>query len=187
MKIGYARVSTLQQELTTQVQALQQAGCQQILSEKFTGTSAQRPVFQEMLHQLTSGDTLVVTKLDRFARNTYEAQRIIHQLFQRDIAVEILNMGTIENTPTGRLIFTIFSAFAEFERDLIVSRTQEGKAYAKANNPNYREGRPPRYSQIQLDQALALTQQHTFAQVAALTGISRATLFRAAKRQRQTE
>ncbi|KRK32580.1 hypothetical protein FC07_GL002006 [Loigolactobacillus bifermentans DSM 20003] len=66
----------------------------------------------------------MVTKLDRFARNTYEAQRIIHQLFQRDIAVEILNMGTIENTPTGRLIFTIFSAFAEFERDLIVSRTQ---------------------------------------------------------------
>lgn len=187
MKIGYARVSTLQQELETQVQALQQAGCQEIFSEKFTGTSLERPVFQQVLAQLSSGDTLVVTKLDRFARNTYEAQTIIHRLFRRAIAIEILNMGIIENTPTGRLIFNIFSAFAEFERDLIVSRTQEGKAYAKANNPNYREGRPPLYSQAQLNQALALTQEYTFAQAAAITGISRATLFRAAKRQREIE
>jgi DNA invertase Pin-like site-specific DNA recombinase len=185
MKIGYARVSTLQQELKTQVQALQQADCRKIYSEKFTGTSLERPIFQHVLQQLNSGDTLVVTKLDRFARNTYEAQRIIHTLFKRSIAIEILNMGVIENTPTGRLIFNIFSAFAEFERDLIVTRTQEGKAYAKAHNPHYREGRPQRYTQAQLNRALRLTQHYTFAQVAAKTGISRSTLFRAARRQRQ--
>lgn len=85
---------------------------------------------------------LIVTKLDRFARNTREALEIIQYLFQNDIKVHILNMGIIDNTPTGQLIFTIFSAFAQFERDMIVNRTGEGKKYAKDNDPAFKEGRP---------------------------------------------
>ena len=77
-------------------------------------------------------------KLDRFTRNTREALDIIQKLFDQGIKVQILNMGTIDNTPTGNLIFTIFSAFAQFERDMIVTRTQEGKAYDKKNDPFFR-------------------------------------------------
>lgn len=83
---------------------------------------------------------LIVTKLDRFARNTREALEIIQYLFQNDIKVHILNMGIIDNTPTGQLILTIFSAFGQFERDMIVNRTSEGKKYARDNDPSFKEG-----------------------------------------------
>lgn len=82
----------------------------------------------------------MVTKLDRFVRNTVEAIQVVQKLFNSQIAVHILNIGIIEDTPTGRLIFNIFSVFAEFERDTMVTRTQEGKMYARMHNPNFREG-----------------------------------------------
>lgn len=145
MKYGYARVSTLQQDLESQLQALKNEGCEFIISEKFTGTKAERPKFQEVLSKLAEGDTLVVTKLDRFARSTEDARRIVRELFERGVKVHILNMGLIENTPTGKLILTIMSGFAEFERDMIVERTQEGKAIAK-QRADFREGRPNKYT-----------------------------------------
>lgn len=95
-----------------------------------------------MVQKLTNGDTLIVTKLDRLARNTPEVLEIVQKLFNRGIKVHILNIGMIDNTPTGQLIFTIFSAFAQFERDLIVNRTQEGKSYAKIHDPNFKGGHP---------------------------------------------
>lgn len=79
----------------------------------------------------------MVTKLDRFARNTTETIQVVQKLFNSQIAVHILNIGIIEDTPTGRLIFNVFSAFAEFERDMIVTRTQEGKMYARMHNFNF--------------------------------------------------
>ena len=82
----------------------------------------------------------MVTKLDRFARNTVEAVQVVQKLFNSQFAVHILNIGIIEDTPTCCLIFNVFSTFAEFERDMIVTRTQEGKMYAKMHNPNFREG-----------------------------------------------
>lgn len=88
------------------------------------------------------GDTLTITKLDRLARNTREALHIIEGLMKRDIAINVLNLGQIENTSIGRLIYTILLSVAELERDMIVERTQEGKAYAKKHNPNFKEGRP---------------------------------------------
>lgn len=138
MKYGYARVSTPDQKLENQIQQLEDAGAEKIYQEKFTGTTTQRPQFNELLNILLPGDMLIITKLDRFARNTREALDIIQKLFDQGIKVQILNMGTIDNTPTGNLIFTIFSAFAQFERDMIVTRTQEGKAYAKKNDPFFR-------------------------------------------------
>src|SRR4051794_31681666 len=109
MKYGYARVSTVGQDLQTQLNTLKAEGCEEIFAEKFTGTKADRPEFQKVLALLEKDDTLVITKLDRFARSTSEALTIVKGLFERGVKVHVLNMGLIENTPTGRLIFTIMS------------------------------------------------------------------------------
>lgn len=176
MKYGYARVSTADQKLENQLEALKIAGADKIYQEKFTGTTTERPELTKLLQQLNSDDTLIVTKLDRFARNTREALDIIQDLFNREIKVNILNMGLIDNTPTGQLIFTIFSAFAQFERDMIVTRTQEGKAYAKRNDPHFREGRPQTYTDEQMRLAYQLRQQGmTYKMIARKTGISERT------------
>ncbi|MGA5691337.1 recombinase family protein [Cytobacillus pseudoceanisediminis] len=183
VKLGYARVSTVHQDLESQLQALKREGCDKIYSEKLTGTKSDRPQFQELLSTLKEGDTLVVTKLDRFARSSEDAIRTIKNLFQQGIKVHVLNMGLIENTPTGRLILTIMSGFAEFERDMIVERTQEGKAIAKLK-PDYREGRPKKFSRKQIQHALELLESNSYKQVEEITGISKSTLIREKKKTR---
>ena len=177
MIYGYARVSTTGQDLQSQNERLKEEGCEIIYSEKFTGTNAQRTEFQRLLGDLEDGDTLVVTKLDRFARSTRDALDTIEDLFNRGVRTHVLNMGIIENTPTGRLIFTIMSAFADFERDLIVERTQEGKAIARLKE-GFKEGRPHKYSKSQMDHALKLLENHSYKQVVEMTGISKSTLIR---------
>jgi DNA invertase Pin-like site-specific DNA recombinase len=117
MKYGYARVSTTDQKLANQIELLKLAGAEKIFQEKFTGTTTERPEFQKLLRVLKTGDTLllIVTKLDRFARNTREALAIIQELFKENVKVNILNMGLIDNTPTGQLVFTIFILFLTFD------------------------------------------------------------------------
>jgi DNA invertase Pin-like site-specific DNA recombinase len=180
MKYGYARVSTKGQDLQAQINALKEEGCEKVFAEKITGTKAERTEFQKVIEMLAEGDTLTVTKLDRFARSTADALSIVKDLFDRGVKVHVLNMGIIENTPTGRLIFTIFSAFAEFERDLIVTRTQEGKEIAKQRD-DFREGRPKKFSKKQIQHALELLEKHSYKQVEEITGISKSTLIRAKK------
>lgn len=175
MKYGYARVSTVAQDLEVQIQALQAEGCEVIHKEKFTGTKTDRPEFNKVLEALQEGDTLVVTKLDRFARSAVEGIQTVKTLFARGVKVHILNMGLVENTPTGRLIFNILSSFAEFERDMIVERTQEGKALAKQRD-DFREGRPRKHSKQQVVHALELLKSHTYKEVEAMTGIKKRTL-----------
>lgn len=182
MKYGYARVSTIHQDLEAQIQALENEGCEIIYSEKFTGTKADRPQFTELLSILEAGDTLVITKLDRFARSTVDAIQTIKELFERGVKVHVLNMGLVEDTPTGRLIFNIMSAFAEFERDMIVERTQEGKAIAKQRD-DFREGRPNKFTKKQIQHALGLLETHSYKQVEERTGISKSTLIRAKKKE----
>lgn len=184
MKYGYARVSTVHQDLEGQLQTLENEGCQKIYSEKFTGTKKDRPQFQELLSKLETGDTLVVTKLDRFARSAVDAIQIIRNLFEKGVKVHVLNMGLVENTPTGRLILTIMSGFAEFERDMIVERTQEGKAIAKQKE-DFREGRPNVYSKKQIEHALQLLENNSYKQVEAMMGISKSTLIRAKRKKKQ--
>lgn len=186
MKYGYARVSTIGQDLQAQVNTLKQENCKEIYAEKFTGTKVERPEFKRVLTILEPGDTLVVTKLDRFARSAGDAIQIIRKLFERDIKIHILNMGLIENTPTGKLIFTIMSGFAEFERDMIVERTQEGKAIAKQKE-GFREGRPSKYNRKQIEHALDLLSSHSYKQVEEKTGISKSTLIRAKNKTRLTK
>lgn len=185
VKYGYARVSTLNQDLESQIRMLKKEGCEKIYAEKFTGTKFERPKFQELLSVLKSGDTLVVTKLDRFARSTVDGIQTVKMLSDKDVKVHILNMGLVENTPTGRLIFSVMSAFAEFERDMIVERTQEGKAMAKLN-PNFKEGRPKKYNKEKMDYALKLLQTESYRRVEKITGISVSTLQRE-KRKRSAE
>jgi DNA invertase Pin-like site-specific DNA recombinase len=181
MKYGYARVSTVSQELNTQLQVLEKEGCNKIFSEKFTGTNADRPQLKELLALLTNGDTLVVTKLDRLARNTVEGINIVKGLFSKGIRVHVLNIGLLEDTTMGRFFLTTLLAVAEMERNLIIERTQEGKAIAKKRD-NYREGRPNKFSKIQLEHALKLLEKHSYKQVEELTGISKSTLIRAKKK-----
>ncbi|MCC4085809.1 recombinase family protein [Enterococcus faecalis] len=183
MIFGYARVSTWGQDLEAQIISLKKAGCEKIYTEKYTGTKVERIEFQKLLNELTEGDTLVVTKLDRFARSTIQGIETIKNLFEQGVKVHILNMGIIEDTPTGRLTFTIFSAFAEFERDMIVERTQEGKALAKTK-PGFREGRPKKYTKDQLDLGMVLLKENSTKMVSRKTEISEATLYRE-KRKRK--
>lgn len=177
MKYGYARVSTRHQDLDGQLRLLEAEHCDNIYSEKITGTKSDRPEFKKLLETIQSGDTLVVTKLDRFARSTQDALNIIKFLFEKGVRINVLNLGIIENTSTGRLIFTIFSAFADFERDLIVERTQEGKALAK-QKPGYTEGRPKKFTKQQMSLAMELLEIYSYKEVERMTGISKSTLTR---------
>lgn len=146
MIYGYARVSTSGQakngnSLEAQEKELLQHGCAEIVKEAYTGTKVERPRFEELLERMQPGDTLMVTKLDRFARTAVDGVQKVESLLQRGIKVHVLNMGLIEDTPMGRLILTTMLAFAQFERDMIVERTQTGKEIAR-KRPNYKEGRP---------------------------------------------
>ena len=183
---GYARVSGTSQDLTAQIDALKDAGATIIYDEKYTGTTKDRTQFKRLLNELQEGDTLVVTKLDRFARTAVDGIETIRALVKRGVRVNILNMGVVEDTTTGRLMLTILAGFAEFERDMIVERLAEGKARAKQRE-DYREGRPRKYSAKQLNHALELLNNHSYTQVADMTGISKATLTRARRKQRERQ
>lgn len=125
-KQGYARTSTRHQEFEGQLRQLEEECCDKIYFEQITGTKSNRLEFQKLLQAIQTGDRLVVTKLGRFARSTQDALNTIKYFFEKGVRINVLNLGIIENTSTGRLIFTIFSAFADFEHNLIVDRTQEG-------------------------------------------------------------
>ena len=184
MIYGYARVSTTTQgrdgnSLEDQVAALEKYGCQKIIEEAFSGKTMERPKFQKLLKILKEGDTLVVCKLDRFARTAIEGVQTVRELFERGIRVHILNMGLVENTLTGNLILTVMLAYAEYERGMIVERTQTGKAVAK-QDPNFKDGRPLKFTQAQLQLGLLLLDQgNSYKQVTGMTGISKSTLIRA--------
>ena len=189
MIYGYARVSTQMQakdgnSLEAQERLLRKNGAEEIYADAFTGTKTHRPELARLLDELQAGDTLVVTKLDRIARSASQGIELIQSLLDREITVHVLNMGLMDNTPTGKLIRTIVLAFAEFERDMIVERTQEGKAIAR-KQPDYREGRPRLYGRKQIKHALELLEDHSYKQVTGMTGISKSTLIRAKKRAAQ--
>ena len=163
MIYGYARVSTAGQSingnsLEDQTKALEAYGCKEIVTEAFTGKTMDRPRFSALFQRLQPGDTLVVCKLDRFARTAIEGVSTVRELFERGVRVHILNMGLIENTLTGNLILTVMLAFAEYERGMIVERTQTGKAAAR-QDPNFKDGRPKKFTPEQIQLALSLLEQ----------------------------
>lgn len=191
MIYGYSRVSTVKQSkgnsLAEQHDLLKAAGAQEIVSDSYSGTKMQRPAFSELLNRLQEGDKLIVTKLDRFARTAVEGGAIVKELHDRGVTIHILNMGIADNTPMGKLMVTMLLAFAEFERDMIVERTQGGKAIARANGKRV-DGRPKKYTPAQMNHALSLLKEgNSYTAVEEMTGISKSTLIRAVRVQKAKE
>lgn len=182
MKYGYARVSTVHQKkdgysLEEQRNLLKEEGCHVIIEEQYTGSRMDRPKFQKLCKEMKEGDTLVVCKLDRFARTVVEGAATCRELMQRGVRIHILNMGVIEDTPVGRLILTTFLAFAEFERDIIRERTMAGKEIAR-QRPGYREGRPEIYTEGERRRTVQIASELSIRLTARVTGISRSTVQR---------
>lgn len=186
MIYGYARVSTKGQakdgnSLESQEQQLREYGAVEIYKDSFTGTKLDRPQLDKLLDKLQDGDTLIVTKLDRIARSMTHGSELVTDLISKGIRVHILNIGIMDNTPSSKLIRNIFFSFAEFERDMIVERTQEGKAIAKTKS-GFKEGRPKKYTEEQLRHAIELPKGHSYLEVERMTRISKSTLIREVRR-----
>jgi DNA invertase Pin-like site-specific DNA recombinase len=141
MKLGYARVSTREQELALQIDALHLAGCEQIFEEKMTGATKERPQLQKLLEQLREGDVLVVWKLDRLARSLQDLVLLVEQIRQKGAALHSLKDQIDTSSPQGKFTFHIFAALSEFEREIIRERTKAGLAAARARG---RKGGRPR-------------------------------------------
>ena len=188
MIYGYCRVSSNLQARegngleVQEAKILEKYENAKIYKESYTGTTVDRPVFNEIFEKLEENDMLVVAKLDRLARNTVEGIEIVRKIFEKKASVHVLNVGLLEDSPMGKFFLTTLLAVAELERNQIVERTQSGKAIAK-QNPEYREGRPEKYDRDQIEHALDLLKNHSYAQVTKLTGISKSTLIRAKQKE----
>lgn len=145
-----------------------------------------REIFNKVVNELESGDILVISKLDRFCRTTKEGLQYIDLLMGKGVSIHILNMGLIEDNPVGRLIATNLLAFAEFERSMIIERTQAGKEIAKTKQ-GFKEGRPAKYTKKQLDHALSLLSinegKYSYNEVVEITNISKSTLIREVRKR----
>lgn len=132
MKIGYARVSTQDQDLSLQLDALQSSGCGKIYKEKITGATRERPELKKLLDQLREGDTVVIWKLDRLARSLKDLVNLVNEIQDKGGALHSLNDQIDTTTPHGKFTFHVFAALAEFERDIIRERTKAGLTAARA-------------------------------------------------------
>jgi len=175
MQYGYARVSTVGQRdgnsLEEQARAIKERYSDAVIIEEAYSGAKDRPIFNGLLNKLVAGDTLVVTKLDRFCRSVKEGLGYIDGLLAKGVRIHILNMGLIEDTPMGRLMVTNLLAFAEFERAMILERTQGGKAIAR-QKPGYREGRKAKVFDKRL------LEGETVVEACARLGISRSTWYK---------
>lgn len=188
MIYGYARVSTKGQardgnSLEDQEQRLRQKGAEIIFRDSFTGTQKHRPELDKLLGVIKEGDTLVVTKLDRIARSTIGGIELVTELQEKGVIVDIMNMGVIDNSPMGKLILTVMLAFAEYERDMIVQRTSEGKEVAR-QKPGWREGRKEKVVDLNLLQRLQSQVENktiTAMEAAKKLGVSRSKWYKLVK------
>jgi DNA invertase Pin-like site-specific DNA recombinase len=178
MLIGYARVSTLDQTLALQQDALTEAGCEQTYTETASGSRTDRPGLAEALSHLRTGDTLVVWRLDRLGRSLAHLIETIGELEERGVHFKSLQEQLDTGTSGGKLVFHVFGALAEFERDLIRERTKAGLAAARARGRLF--GRPKVLTPQQVEQlrTLAKDERNTVAEICQTLGISRATYYR---------
>ena len=178
MKFGYARVSTTDQDLAAQVDALQAAGCDEILSEKISGTAAARPELARLLDKLRPGDTVVIYRLDRLGRSIRHLLELVELFQARGVELVSLQEQIDTTTATGRLLVHLFATLAEFERSLISERTKAGLAAARARGR--KGGRPPALTpaQVKLAKAALADPSVTVSEVAKQFGVSRSTLYR---------
>lgn len=174
---GYARVSTKQQELTRQLDILKQYNCNEILTEKITGTKADRPELNRLKDKLRPGDVVVVESFSRLGRSTKDLIDLVNYFEKCDIKLISSKENFDMSTPQGKLMMTVFQAFSQFERDLIVERTKEGLKSARARG---RQGGRPKVNSKSIAKAINLynTEQYSVKEIVEMTGISRATLYR---------
>ena len=197
MIIGYCRVSTKEQEVngygleSQEKEILERYSDAVICKEAYTGKTIHRPVFETVVGEvLKSGDTLVVSKLDRLARNLKEGIEVIEDLFNKGIRVHVLNIGLLENTTTGKFFIQTLLAVAEMERSMILERTAAGREVARQRE-DYQEGRPKKYSKERLDHALSLLTinggNYSYKEVERMLGISKSTLIREVNRRKKDQ
>ena len=178
MKLGYARCSTLDQNLDWQIDALTKEGCDRIFQEKFTGTRKDRPELLRMMDMLREGDTVIICELTRLSRSVKDLFDLVEQVEKAGANIKSLKEPWLDTTtPQGRLLFTIFSGVSQFERELIRARTMEGLASARARGRM--GGRPGKDKKI-VEQALTLYDSKAYSvdEISKTTGISRATLYK---------
>lgn len=180
-RVGYSRVSTLDQHVASQEDALKLAGVDRIFVDHFTGTKTSRPAWDRAKEFLRTGDTLVVTRLDRLGRSTKDLLEISQWLEQQSVELEVLEQSIDTKTPEGRMFFTILAAFAQFERDLIVARTKDGLAAARARGRT--GGRHPKLSPRKaIDVRERYERGETVQSLAEYFAVSRPTIYRAIAR-----
>lgn len=191
MIYGYARVSTQGQNLESQLTELKKAGAEKIYKDKASGKSLNRDGLNDLMSQLTEGDTLIVTKMDRIARNVREGIDLISQLNEKGIKLHVLNMGVFDGSPTSKLITNILLSVADWEREMLLERQRAGIEEAKKRGAY--KGRAKKYTpkNASLVHALELydnrdTNKMTMNKIAEVTQISRATLYRAIKEREET-
>ena len=179
MLLGYARVSTDEQTTRLQLDALEAAGCERTFSECASGASAERPVLAEVLSHARKGDTVVVWRLDRLGRSLPHLIDTVQKLETAGVALKSLTEGIDTTTPNGRLIFHLFGALAQFERELTRERTVAGLAAARARGR--KGGRPPKLSaeKLRVAQRLLKDPESTVSEVARTLGVHRSTLHKA--------
>lgn len=179
MKVGYARVSTEDQSLDAQRDQLRADGCSEIFEEKITGKKDRRPVLDQALALLQPGDTLVVWKLDRLGRSVKHLTTLLHDLERRGVCFRSISDGIDTGTPTGKLLFHVLGAIAEFEAALVSERTKIGLQAAKQRGKQL--GRPRRLEAHQVRQAelLRTRENLTYEDIAARLKVGRTTLWRA--------
>jgi DNA invertase Pin-like site-specific DNA recombinase len=185
MKIGYARVSTADQHLRMQEDALKQAGCKKIYHDTASGTKADRPGLGKALEQLREGDVLVVWKLDRLGRSLRNLIDIIQQLQDQNIGFQSLRESIDTTTTGGKLVFHIFSALAEFERDLIRDRTQAGLQAARARGK--KGGRPAQLSSKEITKMIGYYQEgkNTVDEICKIFGIGRTCFYNYLRKEKR--
>lgn len=178
MLLGYARVSTEEQILDRQIDALKNAGVEKIFYEKITGTKAERPKLNELFDQLRPGDVVVISDLTRLSRSTKDLFSIVEKIQAAGADIKSLKENWIDTTtPQGKLLFTIFAGISQFERDLISQRTKEGIAAAAARGRH--GGRPPKRNP-KADVALKMYDggKYSVSEICLATGLSKSTLYR---------
>lgn len=175
---GYARVSTQDQELARQIDALEKHGIDIIYTEKMTGTKAHRPELDKLKEHLDNGDTVVVESLSRLGRSTKDLLALIDEWNKQGVKLVSLKEKIDTTTPTGILLTTVLSAISQFERDITVQRTNEGLQAARARG---RKGGRPKASRTKVEKAVKLyhAQTHSIKEITVICGISQATLYRA--------
>lgn len=174
---GYARVSTEQQNLDRQLDALRKYGCDVIYNEKMTGTKRDRPELAKLLDRMTEGDTVVIESLSRLGRSTKDLIELTELFERKGVHLVSLKESIDTSTSTGKLLFTLMSAIAQFERDVIADRTKEGIRSARARG---RTGGRPKVDPVAVQKAIKLyrTQQYSIKEIEELTGVKKSTLYR---------